>query len=1088
MRTFRWLAASASLTLVLSGPAPATAQPGGALPGDTVTLVTGDVVRFSGDKVVSVEPGKGRDRIGFAAERRAGHQYIYPSDVLGLLAAGRVDRRLFDVTGLLAIGYRDTTPLILQHAGGAKRSSLRQLADKRATVTREIPVVNALAVRADKGDNGALWTELRSGLDQGAVRSILLDGVRQIALDQSAAQIGAPAAWEAGLTGRDVVVGVLDTGVDASHPDLAGRIRASENFSESPEPGDVIGHGTHVASTMAGNGAASGGRYKGIAPEATILAGKVCDDRWCSDSAMIAGMQWAAEQGASVVNVSIGGPDSPGVDIVEDTVNRLSAQYGTLFVIASGNDGPHTVQSPSTADAALSVAAVDRQDAIADFSSGGPRLGDGGLKPEIAAPGTDIVAARSSLVPDEGSGPYMARSGTSMATPHVAGAAALLAQKYPQWSGSELKGALMSTSRWLDGVALDGQGAGRVDLAALVSASVVVDQGSLNLGRPEWPHEDDAPMAKVLTYRNTGTTPISATVAGAMTGPGGAAPAGMLTVSPSTVTIPAGGTATVTVTVDTSVAAPDGRYTGQVTAMVGATPVRTQVSVFREAESYDITVRVIDRHGATATAYNSAVTSWTGEQVSYQMTPDGYTTRVPAGDYSVGALIATDPDTEKETISLLARPQIRLKADTTVVIDARTAAAVDITVPEPGAAPVLSLASYTAPGDDGLDYYFPYEGTQRLFLGQVGPAATSAGFKSLVASHWARSDGNGSFWDSPYMYNVGIGIDGGVPTGLTRHVRPRDLAVVHQNMHGLPGTAGAMGSLADNAFFSANIRMRLPARRIDYFAGTNVNWSSDMVDIGPIDVPKTVTLAAQSDLVYRPGRSYQQIWNTAVFGPAFYNRPAGSASTVGVTRTADDEFSAYFGMMVDPVPGRFGIGGKIPAKRSQTTLYRNGEPIATSPVAGILSTTLPSEDSAYRLEAELDRTGVFPTSTKVSGSWSFRSAHSAEAVTPLPLMTVHYAPALDGAYSAPAGERFTIPVRVSHQAGSHASRVTSLTVEVSYDDGATWSPAAVKGGGSKWKTTVNHPAGAEHVSLRAVAKDKAGNEVTLTTLRAYLLH
>lgn len=1073
-----------SLTLTFSCLSAPVAAQAADPPDDGLTLVTGDVVRTSDGKVVSVEPGKGRDRIGFVAERRAGHQYVYPSDVLGLLATGRLDRRLFDVTELLAAGYREKMPLLVQHAGGAKRSSVRQLADKRATVTRELPVVNGFAIRADKGGNGALWTELRSGLEQGAVRTVLLDGLRKIHLDQSAAQIGAPAAWQAGLTGRGVVVGVLDTGVDANHPDLAGRIRANENFSESPEPGDIIGHGTHVASTLAGSGAASGGQYKGIAPEATILAGKVCDDRQCPESSMLAGMQWAAEQGASVVNMSIGGQDGPGVDILEEAVNRLSAQYGTLFVISAGNYGENTVESPSTADAALSVAAVDRQDAIADFSAGGPRLGDAGLKPEIAAPGTDIVAARSSLVPPEHTDPvgdrYARLSGTSMATPHVAGAAALLAQKYPQWNGTELKGALMSTSRWLDDVALDRQGAGRVDLGTLLDASVVVDQGTLNLGRPEWPHEDDAPMVKTLTYRNIGTSPASATVTGALTGPGGdAAPAGMVTVSPSTITIPAGGTATVTVTVDTSVAAPEGRYTGQVTAAVGDASVRTQVSVFREPESYDLTVRVLDRDGATTTAYNSMVTSWSGAQVSYQMTPDGYTTRLPVGDYTVGAVIATDPETEDETISLLARPQVRLTADTTVVLDARTAGAVDISVPEAGAAPVVSYANYSTPGGDGLDYFFFYEGTERLFIGQVGPAASSSAFKSVVATHWARPDGNGSYVDSPYIYNVGVGTDGGLPNGLTRHIRPRDLATVTQIVHGLPGTAAALGSRADNAWLSANIRLRLPARRTDYFAGTNVNWTSDMVDIGTPEDPTTVTLIAQPGRVYRPGHSYQHTWNTAVFGPAF--------STGSVTRTANDEFHAFFGMLVDPVPGRFGIGGKIQANSARTALYRNGELVASTPSAGQLTTALPREDSAYRLESEIDRTGLFPLSTKVSASWSFRSAHSAAAVTPLPLMTVHYAPALDAGYSAPAGRKFTIPVRVSHQAGSHGGTVTSLTVEVSYDDGATWSPAAVSGKGANRKVSLTHPAGAEHVSLRAVAKDSAGNEVTLTTVRAYLL-
>ncbi|MCW6005578.1 S8 family serine peptidase [Micromonospora sp. CPCC 205371] len=1084
---------SASLTLVLSGPAPATAQPAAALLGDTVTLVTGDVVRISGERVVSVEPGKGRDRIGFAAERRAGHQYIYPSDVLGLVGAGRLDRRLFDVTELLATGYRDKMPLVVQHAGSAKRSSARQLADKSATVTREIPAVNAFAVKATAKDAGALWTDLRSGLNQGAVRSVLLDGLRKVHLDQSAAQIGAPAAWQSGLTGRGVVVGVLDTGVDANHPDLAGRVRASENFSESPESGDIIGHGTHVASTLVGSGAASGGRYKGIAPEATILAGKVCNDRMCPESAMLAGLQWAAEQGASVVNMSIGGQDGPGIDILEEAVNRLSAQYGTLFVISAGNYGENTVESPSTADAALSVAAVDRQDAIAYFSAGGPRLGDAGVKPEIAAPGTDIVAARSSLVPPDHIDPvgdhYMRSSGTSMATPHVAGAAALLAQKYPQWSGIELKGALLSTSRRLDGLALDRQGAGRVDLGALINAPVVVDHGTLNLGRPKWPHEDDAPITKMLTYRNTGSSPATATVAGTLTGPGGdAAPAGMLTVSPSTVTIPAGGTATVTVTVDTSVAAPDGRYTGQITAAVGDTSVRTQVSVFREPESYDVTVRVLDRHGAVTNAYNSMITSWRGDQVSYQMTPDGYIARLPAGDYTVGAIVVTDAETETETITLMARPQLRLKADATIVFDARTAGAVDITVPERGAAPVMSYANYTTPAGDGLDWFFFREGTQRLFVGQVGPATNSSAFKSVVATHWARPDGDGAYWDTPYTYNVGIGTNGGIPNGLTRHIRPKDLASVKQTMHGLPGTAGSMGSRAENAFLSASIRMRLPAQRTDYFAGTNVTWTSEIVDVGPIGDETTVTLIAQPARVYRPGHSYQHTWNTAVFGPAFYTHPAGSTSIAGVTRTAGDEFNAFFGMLVDPVPGRFGIGGKIQANSARTALYRNGELLASSRLAGDLTAALPPEQSAYRLEAEIDRSGVFPVSTKVSSSWSFRSAHSADAVTRLPLMTVHYAPALDGAYSAPAGRTFTMPVRVTHQAGSQASAVTSLAVEVSYDDGATWSPAAVSGGGSKWRVSVTHPAGGEHVSLRAVAKDKAGSEVKLTTIRAYLLH
>jgi hypothetical protein len=131
-------------------------------------------------------------------------------------------------------------------------------------------------------------------------------------------------------------------------------------------------------------------------------------------------------------------------------VNRLSAERNVLFVVAAGNDGAfgaHTVGSPASADAALAVGAVDKHDAIAGFSGRGPRVGDEALKPDITAPGVSITAARSADsplgAPDE---PHTTLSGTSMAAPHVAGAAALLAQEHPQWTATELKAALMASA------------------------------------------------------------------------------------------------------------------------------------------------------------------------------------------------------------------------------------------------------------------------------------------------------------------------------------------------------------------------------------------------------------------------------------------------------------------------------------------------------------------------------------------------------------------------------------------------------------------------------------------------------------------
>ncbi|MGN9844984.1 S8 family serine peptidase [Nonomuraea sp. H19] len=125
------------------------------------------------------------------------------------------------------------------------------------------------------------------------------------------------------------------------------------------------------------------------------------------------------------------GVEEQDLDPLEEAVNSLSARTGTLFVISAGNDGrPGTVSSAGSADAALTVGAVDRSDRIADFSSQGPRQGDHAIKPDITAPGVNIVAAAAG-------GAYRTLSGTSMAARHVAGAAAILAQKHPDWTGRQ---------------------------------------------------------------------------------------------------------------------------------------------------------------------------------------------------------------------------------------------------------------------------------------------------------------------------------------------------------------------------------------------------------------------------------------------------------------------------------------------------------------------------------------------------------------------------------------------------------------------------------------------------------------------------
>jgi subtilisin family serine protease len=162
------------------------------------------------------------------------------------------------------------------------------------------------------------------------VTKVWLDGKVHADLAESTAQIGAPSAWAAGLNGAGVKVAVLDTGADLNHPDLADRVSESVSFVPGEDASDGHGHGTHTLSTVGGSGAASGGLEKGVAPGANLIVGKVLgndgsgDDPW-----VIAGMEWAAAQGAKVISMSLGGSDpSDGTDPMSVALDRLSAQSG----------------------------------------------------------------------------------------------------------------------------------------------------------------------------------------------------------------------------------------------------------------------------------------------------------------------------------------------------------------------------------------------------------------------------------------------------------------------------------------------------------------------------------------------------------------------------------------------------------------------------------------------------------------------------------------------------------------------------------------------------------------------------------------
>jgi len=1099
--------AAAFAVAVLFGGAPAAALPGpvtatqtattnGGIrathPGrsHTVTLITGDVLRVGDAGQISVVRGPGREHISFASYQTQGHLHVIPSDARPLLAAGRLDSRLFDVTALIEFGYDEREaelPLIVSAKAAPP-------ADSGLKLTRTLKAVHGSAGRADKGRLGVLWKGLtgkdsRLAAQPLSTAKIWLDGVRKPTLDVSVPLIGAPTAWQAGYTGAGVKVAVLDTGIDETHPDLAGKVVARQNFAAADFPDeddrDHVGHGTHVASTIAGSGAASGGKYKGVAPGAQLLNGKVCVEFGCAESWILAGMQWAAEQGADVVNMSLGGTDTPEIDPLEQAVNDLTAQYGVLFVIAAGNEGyfgDRTVGSPASADAALAVAATSKTDELAEFSSRGPRVGDGALKPEIAAPGVDIVAARSSVgFLGEPGELYMPLSGTSMATPHTVGSAALLVQEHPLWTPAQLKAALMASAKPLDGIAAFGQGSGRVDVARAITQTITADAPSVSFGTAQWPHGDDTPVAKTVTFRNSGAADVTLSLALHTVGAGD--PGNLFSLSATSVTVPAGGSASVTLTADTRVAVADGFYSGQLVGTANGVSVSVPYGVEKEVESYDVTIEHISRDGTPNDTHLTILTN--GGLSQYALFSGAEETlRLPKGEYFVNSWL---DDLAAPSTTMLIQPKVAVTGAGKIVLDARAGRQVRTQVPDAAAVNVATIldAEYTFPDGSGAGFgLLGDEGFGQIYSALIGGPAD--GLSSTVTSAWGTPGPGGTLFNAPSVYNLAWLFPKSFPTGLDKKLTKRDLhavkAAYHQHTAGLESVVFSRSTPVDDPLaggWAIGIGFQTPLQRTVYYAG-NVAWQDEYEESDPAD-PAGGQWAILSGprRVLQPGRVTHEEWNTPAFGPAF-----GSATMPWeyVFRYADQ-------LSISPPTFSDGAGhaGYSAYTSGKTTLYRNGVKIAES-TDPWLDAEVPPEAADYRVVTEVTRTARF--SPKVTASWSFRSAHvepgdnELTSAKRLPITSVTFTPEVDATGLASPAVIAMVPIIVAGQPDSGAAPLRKLKVEYSTDAGKTWKPVLVVPAGPSWYAFLPQKAGST-ISLRAQGSDATGVVVEETIIGAY---
>ncbi|HEY2673618.1 MAG TPA: S8 family serine peptidase [Rugosimonospora sp.] len=1040
----------------------------------TVTLVTGDQVTLArgeaGTPAVTFLPAAGREGMPFLQRIENGHVTVTPFDAQRLVATNVLDSALFDVTALLSTP-RSTgqLPLIVTYGSDAAAAAAApRLRAGGTRVERDLPSVHSKAVDVPAASASAFWKAVDPAAPRqadsltGGITQVSLDGVAQLDDVDSDRQIGAPQVWQRGLTGAGATVAVLDTGYDPTHPDLAGRVVEAKDFTDSPNgTKDDVGHGTHVATIIAG-----GGRSSGVAPGAKLLIGRVCTTSGCPDSAIIAGMEWAAAAGAKVVNLSLGGAATDGTDVMSQALNTLTAQYGTLFVVAAGNNGrDESVTAPGTADAALTVGAVTGDDQLASFSSRGPRVGDHAVKPEITAPGYAIVAGRAAgttigyPIDDR----YIQASGTSMAAPHVAGAAAILAAAHPDWTAERLKSALVGAAQPQSGATVYGQGSGRLDLARAASQQVYAVQPTLTLG----PFTvGDSPASGTITYRNDGPHAVTVKLDIAATDLAGReAPRGTFALSAKHVTVPAGGTAQVTVTAQAA-----GPYGARVTATGDGAVVQTPVSAYANPVTHPITVSTVDRDGVTnGTSYGFPVMLTNLDtQVTYTGVTIGrpLSAQLPAGRYAVYAWIPTlSPDRGPAYPSFTVVAQaVTLDTARNVVLDARPGERVGVNLN------AVETGTYTgfALGVAGGGTAFALGATEGYVVPADVPglAYTSVQYLRDVPGSTACGPGSGS------VCNVAVASQRG-PVSSHPVITDADLATVTADF-GSTGTAGtgdrtdfavAPGSSAPPADGIITDEFTLPGQLTSHFYSVGgVQWSAVLFQTAP----KFLQVQSQGARTIANGATVHDDWYTSVLGPAIGGSSvrSGNVLTVSVPLASDSS------------PGHVASSGWIGGV-GETVLYRDNRLVTGGLQPDSASFQVSPDKSQYRLVSSTTMAGA-TRSTRVAATWTFESRYTAEPEA-LPLLAVRFSPRLDGYGRLPAGQTVRIPVRVDGTATT--GRVRELTVEVSFDDGLTWVPVPVRDGFA----TVQHPAAAGFVSLRASARDVHGNSIDQTIIRAYQL-